>query len=446
MHIKIKQGLDIPIKGKPIGEVQTLFDPQLIALDVEPFEEIKFKLLAKVGDEVKVGQPLLADKDHPERMFVSPAGGTVKEIRRGLKRRLLAIVIERAKKEEDYPHPSHTPHRREELKAYLLATGMFAHIHMRPFGRLANPEQTPRAIFVKAIESAPFVPPAELQIKGHEAHFLLGLKALTLLTDGPVHLITPPGFSLTPPQGVVHHTASGPHPIGNLSLHIEQISPIKNINDLVWTLDAHDVLLMGTLLATGKLHRHRVIGIGGEGVVSQKRGFFQVRSGHPLQELMHGRAAEENLCIISGNPLVGHVKDEEDFLGFRDFSFTLLPEPKKRKFLHFFRLGVGQYSHSRAYLAGHLKTKEPYRFTTSAHGEERAFIDGRIYDDVMPLRVPTMPLVKAVIGRNWEEAEYLGLLEVVPEDFALPTFVCPSKVEMCEIIKEGIKEYSAEIL
>ena len=33
-------------------------------------------------------------------MFVSPAGGVVKEVRRGLRRRLLDIVIEVAKTEE----------------------------------------------------------------------------------------------------------------------------------------------------------------------------------------------------------------------------------------------------------------------------------------------------------------------------------------------------------
>ena len=48
-----------------------------------------------------------------------------------------------------------------------------------------------------------------------------------------------------------------------------------------------------------------------------------------------------------------------------------------------------------------------------------------------------MPLIKAVLAEDFETAEFLGLLEVDSEDFALPTFVCPSKMEMSDIIKKG---------
>ncbi len=32
------------------------------------------------------------------------------------------------------------------------------------------------------------------------------------------------------------------------------------------------------------------------------------------------------------------------------------------------------------------------------------------------------------------------------EDFALPTFVCPSKVEMFSIMKDALQSYSKEVL
>ena len=47
-------------------------------------------------------------------------------------------------------------------------------------------------------------------------------------------------------------------------------------------------------------------------------------------------------------------------------------------------------------------------------------------------------LVKAVLSGNIEEQEELGILECDPEDFALCTFACPSKVDVGEIVGHGL--------
>jgi Na+-transporting NADH:ubiquinone oxidoreductase subunit A len=449
VHIRIRRGLDVPIKGKPSGEVQDLPPPKLLALDLDPFQDVRFKLLVKVGDEVLRGQPILYDKQHPKRMFISPAAGKVTEVRRGLKRRLLAVVIERAAEDTCFDHAplDITSASREELVDKMCATGLFAHIRMRPFNLLANPEQAPRSIFVKAIESAPFVPPAEMQVEKNEKAFAYGLQALKKLTDGPVHLIYKKGSTFKPfvEADAERHTAAGPHPVSNPSLHIQKIDPIRGHDCLIWTLGAHDVVSIGTMLMTGKCHFHRVIGIGGTGIVKEKRGFFRVHWGHALGDLLAGRADRGEMRLISGDPLMGRKGEAQDFLGFDHFAFTVIPENRKRPFLHFLRLGFDKYTASRTYGSGFLPKKQ-YAFTTSNHGEERAFIDAHVYDRVMPLRLPTAPLVKSVIARDWDQAEALGVLEVAPEDFALPTFVCPSKIEMVEIIKEGLHEFAQEAL
>ncbi len=102
-HITITKGVNLPIKGKPegiphplqlSGESFPLEIPTLAALDLFPFHFIKFKLLVKEGDNVKIGEPLAEDKNCPGRNFVSPASGTVKKIHSGLKGRPLYISIE----------------------------------------------------------------------------------------------------------------------------------------------------------------------------------------------------------------------------------------------------------------------------------------------------------------------------------------------------------------
>jgi Na+-transporting NADH:ubiquinone oxidoreductase subunit A len=339
---------------------------------------------------------------------------------------------------------------KEDILAKLLQGGLFANIRMRPCSILANPNHTPSRIFVKALESAPFAPSAEMQIEGYEKEFQAGLLALGKLTPGLVHLVYRQGTdckAFTEAANVEKHTAAGPHPISNHSVHIHHIDPIEKNNEIVWTLTAYDVLCMGVLLTTGRVHIDRVISIAGTGILSEMRGYYKARAGYPIEKLVDTRNAEGILRYISGDLLNGDQVGVEDFLGFSNNIFCSIKESNDRELLHFFRLGLGKFTASRTYLSGFLKNgSKEYEFTTNQHGEERAFVDGRIYDKVMPMQISTMHLVKAVLAGDFDLAEQLGFLEVDSEDFALPTFICPCKVEMSDIMKTALKDYATEII
>lgn len=451
--INIKKGLDIPILGKPEGDIRLFSSSgqvhtpiKQIALNLSEFEDLRFTLLAKVGDKVRIGDPIAEDRLCPGRLFVSPASGTLTDIRRGLKRALHDIVID-IDPSETYKQfgpldPLHTP--LETILERWKEGGGFTHIRRRPFDLLADPRQAPRTIFIKAIESLPFYPPAELQVKGHEALFQAGVIALSRFA--PVHLVHQAGSSaFSSVRNAALHPAKGPHPIGNLSLHIQEIDPVRSAQDTIWTVNAHDVLILGSLL-NGTYFIERTIGIGGPACLPDQTGFFRVREGFPIEALISGRVPHAPIRLISGDVLTGHTVLPDDFLGFNDFALVILRESESREFLHFLKLGANKYSASRAYLSGFLSSSQPFDFTTNQHGEERPFIDSSLYDKVMPLDIPTMPLVKAVLAEDYDLAEKLGLLDVVPEDFALPTFIDPSKIEMTEIIKHGLREHAKEVL
>ena len=450
VHITVKKGLDIPIKGGPEGGVSELPKPQCVSLDVHAFEDSKFRLLVKEGDSVKIGQALLDCKFSPGKMLVSPGGGRIKEIRRGLKRRLLDIVVELDKNEEFYEHGAINidAAQREELVDKLQAGGLFAHIRMRPCNLPAIASQIPKSIFVKAIETAPFAPSAELQVQGNEKDFQRGLDTLSKLTEGKVHLVYKKdsnNSSFTEAKSVSQHTVDGPHPAGNTSVHIHNIDPIVKNSEVVWTLGVQDVVAVGYFVRTGYYFIDRLVSIAGTGIIPKGRGYYKVRAGFPIEGFIDKRNASGFLRLISGDVLTGRKVEARDFLGFYDQVFCAIPEEANREFLHFFRLGLNKYSHSRTYLSGHLKSdSKEYDFTTNKHGEERAFIDSRIYDQVMPMRIPTMHLVKSILSEDFELAEELGILEVASEDFALSTFICPSKIEMTEIVKNGLKELAKE--
>jgi len=461
VHIKITKGLDIPIKGHPTGSPQPIIpaghafplgSPPQISLNLKEFDNIKFRLLTKIGDVVKIGQPLAEDKANPGRMFVSPAAGIVKEIRRGPKRVLHDIIIDVAKNEDHEELGSFNLENAsiDDLTKRLLVGGCFAYIRSRPFNFLANPLKRPKSIFVKAIESAPFIPPSEMQVSEFGKEFQTGLDALSKLSQGPVHLIYSHKTTCSAfieAKGVQKHTTEGPHPVANASLHIQRIDPIKTVEDIIWTVTALDVVAIGYLLMHGRCFNERILSIAGPGILPNRTGYFKARNGYPVAALIAGRIESGWQRFISGDPLMGEKVGIEDFLGFHHTAFCVIPENTEREFLHFLGLGIGKYSYSKAYISGHLdNSRREYDFTTSQHGEHRAFIDSAMYDKVMPLDVPTMLLVKAIMAEDLELAETLGLLEVDSEDFALPAFVCPSKMEMPDIVKRGLQRYANEVL
>lgn len=445
VHLKITKGLDIPLPGQPTGEIQTLPTPSSLSLNLRAFEHIQFKLLVKVDDQVKIGQPLLADKSCPSRLFVSPASGVVREIRRGYKRSPVDVVVEL---DHTQQHIASSPRfsSRQELVETLLQGGFFAHIRQRPFHLLADPFKRPRAIFIKALESAPLTPPAEIHIQGLEREFACGVEAIKKLTLGDVHLVYRKETTckaLLQAEHVLHHTATGPHPVANSSVHIQHIDPIQGVEDVVWILPARCVVEIGHYLLWGRHLTQRIISIAGPSIAESKSGFFRIHTGMPISALIANRVLEGSHRYISGDPLMGHQVDEKDFLGFEDTAFTVIPEPSKRELLHFFRLGKESFTASNTYSNPFSKRA---LFTTSLHGEARPFITAGPSSSVMPLNVHPVLLCKALMAEDYELAESLGLLEVAPEDFALPTFVEPSKVEMTEIVKRALFLHSQEVL
>lgn len=421
--------------------------PNTLALDLGHFSYTKFNFILKVGDVVKIGQAIAEDKHLPGRFFVSPASGEIKAILRGEKRKPLKVVIEVTGEE----YFSHTPcdykkASKEDILKSLADAGLFSHIRKRPSNTLAS-FKLPEAVFIKALESAPFVPDPGLQLQGNETFFKEGLNVLAKLTE-KLHLVHHKNCeadAFVNAQNVQKHTAEGPHPVANPSLHIYHIYPLMNLNQCVWTLDVNDVIAVGKLFKEGKYHNTRVITLGGEEFSQENRKYLRVYAGHPVQDLLNENL--EGLRIISGDPFLGEKVEKDGYIGFAHYVLTSIKESQERQPLHFMRLGSGRFTATKTYLSGFFnRKKHPFKFTTHQHGEVRAFIDADVYQNVMPMRIPVMDLVKAVIAEDFEKAMELGLLEVSEEDFALPTFICPSKIEMTNIIRDGLQNFATQYI
>ena len=67
------------------------------------------------------------------------------------------------------------------------------------------------------------------------------------------------------------------------------------------------------------------------------------------------------------------------------------------------------------------------------------------YDSVMPMDILPEYLIKAILSRNIDQMEELGIYEIVPEDFALAEYVDTSKLELQKIVAEGIEYLRKEL-
>ncbi len=67
------------------------------------------------------------------------------------------------------------------------------------------------------------------------------------------------------------------------------------------------------------------------------------------------------------------------------------------------------------------------------------------YDKVIPLDIMPEYLIKAILARDIDRMEQLGIYEVAPEDFALAEYVDPSKLELQKIVREGLDYMRSEV-
>ena len=140
--------------------------------------------------------------------------------------------------------------------------------------------------------------------------------------------------------------------------------------------------------------------------------------------------------LISGDPLTGAQVTQLEFLRHGHTTVSAIPEAAvaDSSLLSFLWLRSDDYTATNAYVH---RSDAPARFTTNEHGEERPFVDPEYYDKVMPFTVLPVLLVKALLADDLDKAVAYGLLDIVPEDFALADFVCPSKIGMMRIVQEG---------
>lgn len=436
--ITIKKGLDINLKGKAPETMLNAGKSASYAIVPSCYAGILPKVVVRPGDKVKAGSALMIDKNRPEIKFVSPVSGEVTAVNRGEKRRVLSIVVKPdARIEyEDFGKKEVASLKAEEVKEALLNAGMWPFIKQRPYDIVASPGDSPRDIFVTAFDSAPLAPDFGFLAKGREADLQAGLSALAKLTGGKVYVGVRKGSSLKM-AGVETVEFEGPHPAGNVGVQINHVKPV-NKGETVWTAHAADVLLMGRLFNKGVADFTRLVAVTGSETTRQ--GYVEVIAGCTIESILGDKVKDGgHLRLISGNVLTGTKVAMDGYLGAYDCQVTVIPEGDDvHEFLGWGTPGFGKYSTSRSYFTWLRGKGKEYVMDARIKGGKRAMIMSNEYDKVFPMDIMPEYLLKAIIAFDIDKMENLGIYEVAPEDFALCEFVDTSKIELQQIVRNGL--------
>jgi len=268
--------------------------------------------------------------------------------------------------------------------------------------------------------------------------FRIGISVLKKLTDGKINLVLngkdDSGGLLKNIGEVEISYFSGPHPAGNVGVHINHLDPI-NKGEIVWFVNLQDIITIGRLFEEGIYKPERIIALTGSEVINPQ--YYKVRSGISGQALYKDNLRTGNLRYISGNVLTGTNIGPEGFLGYYDSQITVIPEGDYFEFFGWMMPGLNKFSFSRTF-ASSLLPRKSYSLDTNLHGGERAFVMTGQYEKVVPMDIYPMQLLKAILAEDIDLMENLGIYEIAEEDFALCEFICPSKIEIQSIVRKGL--------
>ena len=443
MHIRITKGLDLKLSGEPVKTVSGMPMPRYCYVHPADFKWLTPKLDVQEGDPVEIGEPLFHDKSNEHIRIASPVKGIIRQVVRGEKRVILAIVIEMAPEQLLYRQVDFTePTNALEIKELMCEYGLWPMLRQRPYSTIPDPEIQPKAVFISCFDSSPLAPDYAFMLQGREEEFRSGARVLQTLAQAPVHLCMHDGADnalFESVSDVEKHYISGPHPAGNVGTQIHRIAPIQK-GETVWFINPEDVAAIGRFFSRHELCFERTVAL--TGPCMQNPRYVRMPYGADLSALLdnqvktHGRASQRT---ISGNVLTGKTLDEWPSVRFHDRQITAIEEGGQREILGWLLPGFKKWSLSHTFLSW-LTPKRTYPFNTSLHGGRRTFMMTDVYEKVFPFELLPLQLLKACAIKDIEQMEALGIYEVDSEDFALCEVVCPSKIECQKIVEEAMKE------
>ena len=445
--IKISKGLDIKIDGKAVEKTVKIQPSGVIEIKPDHFHGITPKVTVKEGEAIKAGTPLFYNKNYESMKFVSPVSGSIREIKRGERRKVMSILIDVNSQPEflQFGVKKTSSLTADEIKSTLLNSGLWVYIKQRPYDTIANPDRTPKAIFISGFDSAPLAPDYEYVMKDKMNDFQAGLDVLSKLTTGKIHIGLKSANSIfATAKGVETTIFTGVHPAGNAGVQINKVNPI-NKGEVVWTINPQDVVIMGRLFSKGVVDMTKTIALTGPEVENPQ--YFETIAVNSITDIVKGNLKKTSypLRFVSGNLLTGIQISENGFLTPYASQISVIDDGGETHELFGWAMPrLNKFSASNMFFTKLLPRKK-FKYDARLLGGPRAIIMSGEWDKVFPMDILPEQLIKAMIAKNIDRMENLGAYEVAPEDFALCEFVDTSKLPLQAIVREALDFLKNEV-
>lgn len=450
-QIKLKKGLDIPMDGRAALTYGSANRPAIYKIVPDQYAGLTPKLMVKEGETVKVGSPLLHDKQFEDLLVTSPVSGKVVEINRGERRKVMYIGIEAdtEMKYETFPVTG----KEANIKALLLQSGLWTYIKQRPYDCIALPSKEPKAIFISTFDSAPLAPDYTFVMQGKANLIQAGIDALSQLA--PVYVGLDAKKSCAEFAGLKNctkYSVAGPHPAGNVGVQINHVAPIAK-GETVFTVNIQDVARIGKFFLKGIVDQERVIALTGDMAYDPQ--YYRMLPGMTMGAFVNCNAHKElAVRYICGNVLSGTQKDADEIICYRANQITIIAEgTENHEFMGWLMPRFNDFNATHTDPAKMLDNglwywlfgPKQYKWDARMKGGRRAIIVSGEYDKVFPMDIYPEQLIKAMIAGNIDKMEQLGAYEVAPEDFGLCEYICTSKMPLQAIVSEALANLRKEV-
>lgn len=440
-NLIFKKGYDLRLSGIPERDVEEAGKPSRIGVTPRHIPFVVPRLRVEKGSRVNIGTPLFEDKRNPDLVFLSPGGGVIADIRYGERRVIRDIVIDLDDDETMEPFDVAEPARldsmdRGEIVSRLVRGGVWAYLRELPFRDIAGRIEPPESIVVVLDGLDPFAPSPSLYLKGVDDLFLYGLSVMGKLSK-TVHVVAA-GDTGSLPEKVsvkVTHAVDGPYPSqdpGVFLYHVKK-SPEEN---RAFYIDGQDLVLLARLMRDGVYPTWKVLAVGGP--LAARKNHVRARVGCPVSAL--GADIGPSVRVVGGGVMKGVTVPRDSFVGYYESGLTLLEEGNEEDFFGFLRPGFHRPSYTRTFLSVFNRKSLP--LTCNMRGELRPCINCGTCASLCPVDILPQFTFKCLQAGEVEEGLAHGLLDCV--ECSLCTYVCPSKIDVCGMLRKAKADYYKE--
>ena len=418
VRYRVKNSFELSLNGAPTQVISPCNRTNTVALLGTDYPNLRPNVVVDVGDTVKIGDALFADRKRPEIIITSPVSGVITAIRFGPRRTLDLLTIEIKGEQHRNFKIGRSKLSRDGAMKLLLESGLWVSFLERPFGRIPDPKDTPAAIFVKAIETDPLAVDPLVVIATSSDEFNSGLEALKEITSGPVFLCQAPGEPVcNVDQQIQIAEFSGGYSAGLAGTHIHHLFPVS-ANRSVWQIGYQDVIELGRLLKYGQLSGQRTISIAGSG--AQNPRLVETTIGANLEELLDGELHDNVIAIKSGSLISGQ---KSEYLGRFHNQITILGKSDRQ---------------SQKSVLSRISS-----FCSPASAGP--LVPSEKLDAVSPAGVLAVPLMRALSIGDEETALQLGCLELLEEDVAPLSTYCTGRTRLSSLLRSVLDKLAGKI-